>query len=259
MEWGGEGRQTALFDAVERSDLELVRLLLDRRAERDEDAFYHACEQSNTAFLDVLYVPGFENLVNHKLDFEDVAGLQWFLDHGVDADANCCLHRPRAVAQVAPDLTQHGRHGVAGECDVAAEVEAIDRLQEPQAGDLEEIVNRLPGVLVAARQGAREGQEALHEHVTVDRVASLQVALKQRAVGAQAPRATPSLGHLGTHLPFLEARRRFTATKGPGGRVDRGCGVSAQGLLALCGGSRGEQSERPTGASAGPASLNRRP
>jgi ankyrin repeat protein len=93
VEWGGEGRMAALFDAVERSDLELVRLLLDRGATPDEDAFYHACEQSDTSFLlDALDAPGFENLVNHKLDFEDVAGLQWFLDRGVDVDANCCLH-----------------------------------------------------------------------------------------------------------------------------------------------------------------------
>ena len=66
-------------------------------------------------------------------------------------------HRPRVVAQVAPDLAQDGRHGVAGERDVAAEVEAIDRLDEPQASDLEEIVEGLTGALVAAGQGAREG------------------------------------------------------------------------------------------------------
>ena len=52
--------------------------------------------------------------------------------------------RPRAVAEVAPDFAQDGRHGVAGERDVAAEVEAIDRLDEPQTGDLEEIVEGLP-------------------------------------------------------------------------------------------------------------------
>jgi ankyrin repeat protein len=92
VEWGGEGRMTALFDAVERSDLALARLLLERGAERDEDAFYHACEQGNTAFLDLLHEPGLENLVNHKLDFEDAAGLRWFLDRGVDVDAHRCLH-----------------------------------------------------------------------------------------------------------------------------------------------------------------------
>ena len=83
---------SALCDAVERGDLELVRLLVERGAARDDDAFYHACEQSNTAFLDALYEPGFERMVNHKLDFEDATGLQWFLDRGVDVNANRCLH-----------------------------------------------------------------------------------------------------------------------------------------------------------------------
>ncbi len=92
IEWEGEGQMTALFDAVERGDLGLVRLLLEHGAARDDDAFYHACEQSNTAFLDLLYEPGFENMVNHKLDFEDAVGLRWFLERGVDVDANRCLH-----------------------------------------------------------------------------------------------------------------------------------------------------------------------
>ncbi len=92
VEWDGEGRMSALFDAVERSDLELVRLLVERGATKDDDALYHACEQSSTALLDQLHEPGFEDMVNHKLDFEDAAGLRWFLDHGVDVDANRCLH-----------------------------------------------------------------------------------------------------------------------------------------------------------------------
>ncbi len=92
IEWGGEGQKSALFDAVERADLELVHLLLERGATRDDDASYHACEQSNTAFFDLLYEPGFENLVNHKLDFEDAPGLRWFLQRGVDVNANRCLH-----------------------------------------------------------------------------------------------------------------------------------------------------------------------
>jgi ankyrin repeat protein len=92
IEWGGEGQMSALYDAVERGDLELARLLLERGAARDDDAFYQVCEQSNTAFLDLLYEPGFESMVNHKLDFEDATGLQWFLDRGVDVNANHCLH-----------------------------------------------------------------------------------------------------------------------------------------------------------------------
>lgn len=86
VEWGGQGRMSALFDAVERSDLALARLLVERGATPDEDAFYHACEQSDTGFLDLLYQPGFERLLQHKLDFEDTTGLRWFLDHGADPD-----------------------------------------------------------------------------------------------------------------------------------------------------------------------------
>ncbi|TDD31727.1 ankyrin repeat domain-containing protein [Actinomadura sp. KC06] len=83
---------SALFAAVERDDLRLARLLVECGATKDEDAFYHACEQSDTAFLDLLVQPGFERLVVHKLDFEDAAGLRWFLDRGADVNACCCLH-----------------------------------------------------------------------------------------------------------------------------------------------------------------------
>jgi ankyrin repeat protein len=92
VEWGGQGRRSALFDAVERADVNLVGLLLARGASSDEDAFYHACEQSDPAVLDLLYRPGFEAMVNHKLDFEDAAGLRWFLDRGVDVNEHRCLH-----------------------------------------------------------------------------------------------------------------------------------------------------------------------
>jgi ankyrin repeat protein len=96
VEWGGEGRMTALYDAVERGDLQLARLLIEHGAEREEDAFYHACEQGDTAFLDLLHAPGLEDQVNHKLDFEDAAGVRWFLDKGVDVNANRCLHHALA-------------------------------------------------------------------------------------------------------------------------------------------------------------------
>jgi ankyrin repeat protein len=93
IEWHGEGRRSALFDAVERRDLELARLLIEHGATPDEDAFYHACEQSDMSFLDLLYQPGFENLVGHKLDFEDVPGLRWFLNKGADVRTSDMLHQ----------------------------------------------------------------------------------------------------------------------------------------------------------------------
>lgn len=92
VEWDSQGIRSALFDAVEREDVALVRLLIERGATRDEDAFYHACEYCNTELLDLLYAPGHEICVLHKLDFEDVQGIRWFIDRGVDVDAHCCLH-----------------------------------------------------------------------------------------------------------------------------------------------------------------------
>jgi ankyrin repeat protein len=92
VEWDGEGRMSALFAAVDRDDRALLELLLERGATPDEDAFYHACEQGDTAFLDLLDAPGHEELVNHKLDFEDATGLRWFLERGVDVNAQRCLH-----------------------------------------------------------------------------------------------------------------------------------------------------------------------
>jgi Ankyrin repeats (3 copies) len=89
---GGEWYRSALFEAVERRDLTLARLLVERGATPDEDAFYHACEQADVAFLDLLHRPGFERLVIHKLDFEDAPGLAWFLGRGVDVNSLGCLH-----------------------------------------------------------------------------------------------------------------------------------------------------------------------
>jgi ankyrin repeat protein len=88
----GQWRMSALFAAVERSDLALVRLLLDRGATPDEDAFYLACDRADTAYLDLLYRPGFEPVIIRQLDFESTAGLRWFLDRDVDVNIHGCLH-----------------------------------------------------------------------------------------------------------------------------------------------------------------------
>jgi ankyrin repeat protein len=98
----GEWELTASSYAVQRSDLALVRLLVERGAKPDDDAFYHACEHGGADLLEVLYQPGFENMVNHKLDFEDEPGLRWLLDRGVDVNEHGCLHwaigRGRGIA-----------------------------------------------------------------------------------------------------------------------------------------------------------------
>ena len=105
IEWGGEGRMSALFAAVDRGDLELARLLIERGAAKDDDAFYHACEQGDVRFLELLFEPGYEGMVNHKLDFEDASGLRWFLDRGVDVDANRCLHHAISRGRGLPIIT----------------------------------------------------------------------------------------------------------------------------------------------------------
>ena len=85
---------TALFDAVERRDLTLARLLARaRRRAATRTPSTTPASSRTPRFLDLLYQPGFERLVRHKLDFEDSAGLRWFLDHGVDVNAERCLHQ----------------------------------------------------------------------------------------------------------------------------------------------------------------------
>ncbi|WP_200948079.1 hypothetical protein [Nocardioides sp. Soil774] len=88
----GEWELTTCYYAVERQDVSLLQLLLQRGAEPDDDAFYHACERGGSAFLELLYRPGYENMLAHKLDFEDEVGLAWFLTRDPDLDALGALH-----------------------------------------------------------------------------------------------------------------------------------------------------------------------
>ena len=91
-------------------------------------------------------------------------------------------YRPCAVAEVALDLAQDGRHREAREGEPAVEVEAVDGVDEAQARDLEEVIEGLLGALVAACQLARQRQEALDEHLAIDRIALVQVAREQCAI-----------------------------------------------------------------------------
>lgn len=180
IEWGGEGSRSALFDAVERRDLELVRLLIERGATKDEDAFYHACEQSKRAFLDLLYEPGFENMVNHKLDFEDAAGLQWFLDHGVDVNANRCLHHAISRGRGLPILTML----LDGGADVNLAWDRWDVGRRPLA--LAARCGHLAAYQLLAARGARADLDPIDKAV-------LAIA---RGESVQLPRAVPpSLGN----------------------------------------------------------------
>jgi ankyrin repeat protein len=92
VEEGGDWDFYAVRSAVDRDDAALIELLIDHGAERDEDALYHACEHGGTALLEALWKPGAEAYVGHKVDFEDLDGLRWFLDRGADVNERCCLH-----------------------------------------------------------------------------------------------------------------------------------------------------------------------
>jgi 8-oxo-dGTP pyrophosphatase MutT (NUDIX family)/ankyrin repeat protein len=91
-EEGGGWDFTAVRSAVDRDDAALVELLVAHGGERDDDAIYHACEHGGTALLEVLWKPGVEHYVGHKVDFEDIEGLRFFLERGADVNDRCCLH-----------------------------------------------------------------------------------------------------------------------------------------------------------------------
>ncbi len=57
--------------------------------------------------------------------------------------------RPAAVAEVAAQFADDRGDGEARERDAAGRIKAIDGLQEPEAGDLQQIVERLLGLAIA--------------------------------------------------------------------------------------------------------------
>jgi hypothetical protein len=67
------------------------------------------------------------------------------------------------VAEVALDLADHRRHRIGAERDAAVGVVAVDRLHQPDRGDLDEVVGRHARRLVAARDRARQRQVRHHE------------------------------------------------------------------------------------------------
>ena len=75
-------------------------------------------------------------------------------------------------------------------------LEAVDRLQQPERGDLDQVVERLAAALVAPGELARERQEALHERLAGGAVAVAVVALEQPAVLARHGSSRSPLGRV---------------------------------------------------------------
>jgi hypothetical protein len=93
------------------------------------------------------------------------------------------VQRPALVAEVALQLSEDGGGGVARELRPATGLEAIDGLDQAEARDLEQVVERLVGVGVAKREVAGQRQEALDELLPRDQIAVVVVADEQLPLG----------------------------------------------------------------------------
>src|SRR6185295_120669 len=91
-------------------------------------------------------------------------------------------HGPALVTEVALDLADDVRRRVRGQLDTAVDVEAVDRLDQTDAADLDEIVELLAAVGVAAGERADEGEVLLDQLLPGGEIALLVVAAKQRLV-----------------------------------------------------------------------------
>src|SRR3954452_1230427 len=91
-------------------------------------------------------------------------------------------HGPPAVAEVALDLADDVRRRVRRQLDAAVEVEAVDCLDQPDRADLDEILELLAAVRVAARERAHERHVLLDELLARGEVAVLVVAAQQLTV-----------------------------------------------------------------------------
>jgi len=93
---------------------------------------------------------------------------------------------------MALDLADDVRRRVRRELDAAAEVEAVDRLDQADRPDLHEVVELLPAVAVAAGERAHERHVLLDQLLAGGEVALLVVAAEQQLV---------ALTHWRPHLP----------------------------------------------------------
>ncbi len=65
------------------------------------------------------------------------------------------VHGPGGVTEEALDLTHDVRNGEGGELDLAREVEPVDRLDQADGPDLDDVL-RVPEVLATAEAGGGE-------------------------------------------------------------------------------------------------------
>jgi hypothetical protein len=83
---------------------------------------------------------------------------------------------------VALELAEDGRHRERGEGGRPVRLEPVDRLQETERRDLDQVVERLAAALVPTRELTREWQKAFDEGFAGRLVAVAVVPLEQPAV-----------------------------------------------------------------------------
>src|SRR5436305_666530 len=92
------------------------------------------------------------------------------------------MHGPALVTEVTLELSQHDRDGVLREGRASIRLEAIHCLQQPAAGHLYEVLERLAGVPIAAGKLACQGDEAHDELLAGGDITDLAVPLEQPLV-----------------------------------------------------------------------------
>ena len=101
--------------------------------------------------LDALWKPGAEHYVGHKVDFEDLDGLRWFIARGADMNERCCLHhaiaRGRSVRFIEADPRRGRRRR-----------SAVDVLGRRPAAARPRGALRAPRGVRAARVARRDGR-----------------------------------------------------------------------------------------------------
>ena len=78
-------------------------------------------------------------------------------------DATRHAHRRTSVSQVVPDLAANGRDGEGRKVVAPLAVETVDRFDEADAPDLDEVLEVLATICVPARDAADERQVELDE------------------------------------------------------------------------------------------------
>jgi hypothetical protein len=91
------------------------------------------------------------------------------------------VHRPSRVPEVASELSQDRGDGKRDKWRFACGVEAIDRAEQPDAGDLHHILDGLVGIGVAGRQPPSQRQELANDGVTRILIPALLPATQQVA------------------------------------------------------------------------------